>query len=158
MSYVCQFISRRRFITVLKKHFWKKDLKDFSKKEWEALCDRCGKCCLIKLEDDGKIFYTSITCQLLCTKTAQCRDYKNRKKKVKECVVLSYQNLDALNWMPETCAYKLINEKKQLPNWHYLIHGNFEKMTKEKMCVTDQATNELYVKEKDFSKYVTHWN
>jgi len=119
---------------VLKKHFWKKDLKDFSKKEWEALCDRCGKCCLIKLEDKGKIFYTSITCQLLCT------------------------NLHALNWMPDTCAYKLINEKKELPDWHYLIHGNFEKMTKEKMCVTDQATNELYVKEKDFSKYVTHWN
>ena len=50
--------------------------------EWEALCDKCGKCCVIKLEDyDTKeIHYTNVSCKLLCEKTALCKDYKNRKK------------------------------------------------------------------------------
>ena len=46
---------------MLKKYFWKKKLNQFNKEEWEALCDRCGKCCLINLEDEynGDIFYTN---------------------------------------------------------------------------------------------------
>ena len=47
---------------MLKKNFWKKKLDEFNKEEWEALCDRCGKCCLIKLEDEdnGDMFYTCL--------------------------------------------------------------------------------------------------
>ena len=142
---------------MLKNNFWKKDLKNFSKEEWEALCDRCGKCCLIKLEDEETLYFTNVSCKLLCTKTAKCSDYKNRKKKVKECIVLTYQNLEALNWMPNTCSYKLIHEKKDLPKWHYLKTGNFNKMTKEKMCVSNQVINEELVKEKDLHNYITHW-
>ena len=64
---------------MLKKNFWKKKLDQFNKEEWEALCDRCGKCCLVKLEDedDGSIHYTNISCELLCVKTGNCKDYKN---------------------------------------------------------------------------------
>ena len=59
--------------------FWKtKSLKDMTPSEWESLCDRCGKCCVVKLEDfdTQEIYYTNVSCKLLCEKTALCGLYK----------------------------------------------------------------------------------
>ncbi len=145
---------------MLEKEFWKKKkLNNLSKEEWEALCDRCGKCCVIKLEDvdTSKIHYTKVSCKLLCTKTAKCKNYVNRKNFVKDCVVLSYNNIELLNWMPKTCSYKLVNQGKDLPEWHHLIHGNFEKMLKEKKCVRDRVINEKKIRKKDLQDYIYDW-
>ena len=145
---------------MLKKDFWKnKKLSELDHEEWEALCDRCGKCCLIKLEDEktSKILYTNVSCQLLCQKNAVCLRYSERKKIVKDCVEISYKNVHDLKWMPKTCSYRLIDEGKPLPLWHYLIHGNFERMIKEKKCVRNRVINEKQVKEKHLQKYIYEW-
>ena len=145
---------------MLKKEFWKKKkLNELSKEEWEALCDRCGKCCVIKLEDidTSKIYYTNVSCKLLCTKTAKCKNYINRKNIVKDCVVLSYNNLELLNWMPKTCSYKLIYEGKDLPTWHYLLHGNFDKMLEEKKSVHNRVINEKKISKKNLQDYIHDW-
>ena len=145
---------------MLKKEFWKKKkLNELSKEEWEALCDRCGKCCVIKLEDDdtSKIYYTNVSCKLLCTKTANCKNYIDRKKIVQDCVVLSFNNLESLNWMPKTCSYKLVYEGKDLPSWHYLINGNFNKMLEQKKSVHNKVINEKKVSKNNLQDYIHDW-
>ena len=76
--------------------FWeKKPLAKLSQREWEALCDGCGRCCLHKIEDadTGEISDTNVACKLLDTGTAQCSDYRNRKAFVPDCLRLTLATL-----------------------------------------------------------------
>ena len=103
-----------------------KSLVSFSLEEWESLCDGCGKCCLIKIQDEvsERIFFTDVACQLLDCKTGRCKDYTNRQQIVPDCVKLSKDNLDDLEWMPPDCAYRRLYEHKVLPLWHPLVTNN----------------------------------
>jgi uncharacterized protein len=107
--------------------FWKtKSLTEMIPSEWESLCDGCGKCCLSKLEDEdtGEIHWTSVACRLFDSGACKCRDYSNRTKKVHDCVQLTPENVGTISWLPATCAYRLVNEGKDLFDWHPLISGS----------------------------------
>ncbi|WP_404710751.1 YcgN family cysteine cluster protein [Sphingomonas sp. MMS24-J13] len=109
--------------------FWEeKSLAQLDRGEWEALCDGCGKCCLHKLEDEetGEIFPTNVACRLLDRKSGQCSDYKHRKRYVPDCIQLTPAKLDELEWLPTTCAYRLVAHGEPLPEWHHLISGSRE--------------------------------
>jgi hypothetical protein len=110
----------------VKKNFWQeKNLRQMNSSEWESLCDGCGLCCLEKLEtDEGEVFYTDVACKLLDTKTCRCSDYKNRSERVKDCIPLSAEDTATFEWLPSTCAYKLIHNGEDLPTWHPLISGD----------------------------------
>lgn len=104
--------------------FWKvKPIEDLTGEEWEALCDGCGKCCLNKLQDieTGEVFYTAVACHLLDISTCRCRDYPNRLLKAPNCLSLSPDSVSRLEWLPSTCAYRLVATGKDLPGWHYLV-------------------------------------
>ena len=136
------------------KNFWEtKKLSEMNFSEWESLCDGCGKCCLIKLEDQqGKIEYTNVACKLLTLNSCPCNDYQNRREKVKDCVKLSPKNINEIKWMPSTCSYKLIFEGKNLPSWHHLITND-----KSSIHNAHQSVKEKVIKEKsnmDFEKYI----
>jgi uncharacterized protein len=106
--------------------FWRtKTLDEMSRDEWESLCDGCARCCLVKLEDEdtGEIHFTDIGCRLLDARTCRCRDYSARSSRVPDCVRLTPDVVRALTWLPVTCAYRLISEGKDLPQWHPLVSG-----------------------------------
>ena len=109
--------------------FWEtKTLAELDRAQWEALCDGCGKCCLHKLEDDetGELYPTNVACRLLDRRAAQCKDYRNRRAFVPDCVRLDIRNVFTTDWLPSTCAYRLRANGEALPDWHYLVSGDRE--------------------------------
>ncbi|MGN6619733.1 MAG: YcgN family cysteine cluster protein [Sphingomonas sp.] len=107
--------------------FWEDvPLDKLDRGQWEALCDGCGKCCLHKIEDEetGELFATNVACKLLDRRTAQCSNYRHRRAFVPDCVRLTTSNVDSIDWLPSTCAYRLRAEGRPLPDWHYLVCGD----------------------------------
>lgn len=107
--------------------FWKrKPLSKMTDSEWESLCDGCGRCCLVKLEDEdtGDIYFTDVGCRLLDGTSCRCSDYRHRTKQVEDCVRLRPDNVGTLNWLPPTCAYRLLAQGKDLYWWHPLVSGD----------------------------------
>lgn len=122
--------------------FWKtKKLAEMNRQEWESLCDGCGRCCLNKLEDEdtGRFIYTRAACKLLDLDTCRCKDYPNRSRKVPDCVTLTPQNVPELGWLPSTCAYRLLDEGKDLPWWHPLLSGDSETVKQAGIWIGDDA-------------------
>ena len=107
--------------------FWQtKTLDEMSASEWEQLCDGCGRCCLVKLEDEdtGDIYLTRLACGLLDLKTCRCRDYAARHEKMPDCISITPEKVRTLGWLPPTCAYRRVEEGRDLLWWHPLISGS----------------------------------
>ncbi len=75
-------------------------------------------------EDSGEVFYTNLACKLLDTVTCRCTDYANRAKRVADCLVLTADATEAFEWLPASCAYRLIAHGDPLPDWHPLLTGD----------------------------------
>ena len=106
--------------------FWEaKTLDEMSQKEWESLCDGCGLCCLSKLQDDetDEIVYTSVVCAYSDLKTGACTDYANRSVNVPTCVQLTKERVAEFDWLPDTCAYRMLYRGQSLADWHPLVSG-----------------------------------
>ena len=127
------------------KPFWQtKTLEQMSAAEWESLCDGCGLCCLIRFEDEetGEVIPTRVACKLLDQHLCRCKDYVNRKAHVPDCIKLTPWNIEALAWMPPSCAYRRLHEGRDLPGWHPLITGDPESVHKAGVSIRDQTVSE----------------
>jgi len=125
--------------------FWEeKTLEQMSRAEWESLCDGCGKCCIHKLEDEetGDLHPTNVACRLLDRRSGRCTDYKHRKLYVPECVRLTPAKLRQLDWLPSTCAYRLLADGDPLPGWHPLITGDPESVHRAGQSVRGWTVSE----------------
>jgi uncharacterized cysteine cluster protein YcgN (CxxCxxCC family) len=128
----------------LRYRFWELPLAELNRAEWEALCDGCGRCCLHKIEDadTGEISGTNVACKLLDTGTARCTDYKNRKAYVPDCLRLTLKIVNDVEWLPDSCAYRLRADGKPLPQWHYLVSGDREDVVRAGVSVIGRVVSE----------------
>ena len=125
--------------------FWKtKPLEDMTRAEWESLCDGCGRCCLHKLRDEEteRVAFTEVACRLLDARSCRCRDYRNRRAHVPDCVKLTPKRVAAIDWLPPTCAYRLVAEGKDLEWWHPLVSGDPESVHRAGVSVRGRVVPE----------------
>ncbi|RIJ18210.1 YcgN family cysteine cluster protein [Henriciella mobilis] len=140
--------------------FWEtKQLSELTREEWESLCDGCGKCCLLKLEDEdtGEVAYTRLHCRLFDPETCSCSDYENRKEKVPDCIILTPQSVSDLKWMPKSCAYRRINEGRGLADWHHLVCGDRNRIHEKGHSVLGRTVSEDSVLEEDQINWIIDW-
>ena len=141
--------------------FWRaKPLNDMTDREWESLCDGCGRCCLNKLEDEetGAIALTRVACRLLDGDTCRCTDYANRMGIVPECIQLTPLLADELPWLPSSCAYRLLAEGKDLPDWHPLVSGNPASVHQAGISVRGWTLSEADVPLDDWEDHIIAWD
>lgn len=142
-------------------HFWDLPLAELDRREWELLCDGCARCCLKKLQDDGaqaRLAYTRVVCRYLDQQKCSCTAYNTRNVLVPDCLVLDMAVLQAsVDWIPDTCAYKLRYQNKPLPEWHPLLTGSRERMQALGIAVTGRVISEDYVHDDGLEEHVIRW-
>ena len=146
--------------------FWlAKSPGEMSEGEWESLCDGCGKCCCFRLEewDDlpgkthGRVHTTDVACRLLDRDTARCSDYAHRKSRVPDCVKITPATAGDLYWLPQTCAYRLVAEGRDLPTWHPLKTGDPGSTLQAGYSVAGATVSEDEVEEAEHPVRITVW-
>lgn len=138
--------------------FWEtKTLAEMTDAEWESLCDGCGKCCLVVLVDDEteEVWETDVHCRLYDPEKRRCTDYKNRRARVPDCVRLTPENAGALEWMPQTCAYRRLARGEGLPDWHPLVTGDPASTARAGKAATKRLASETHVAPEDLENRVT---
>lgn len=140
--------------------FWKTtSLDEMTQDQWESLCDGCARCCLIKLEDEDtlELAYTEVVCKLLDLGACQCTKYSERNRLVPDCIELTPDKIKDLQWMPTTCAYRVLAEGRELAWWHPLVSGDPESVHQAGISVRNRAVPETQVSFDDLEDHIVTW-
>lgn len=142
------------------KEFWKhKKFEEMTREEWESLCDGCAKCCLIKFRDPKTraVKFTNVICRYLNFDTCACTDYPRRHDNVPECIFLTPEIARHADWLPKTCAYRLVADGQDLPWWHPLKTGDPNSARRAGRTVYKKVVSEAEVDEADLEDMVVNW-
>ena len=158
----------------LRPQFWSRfALSELNHSEWEALCDGCGSCCLIKYIDDEHVSdddnsheaemveYTDVTCQLMDCATGYCQHYDTRQEHVPDCIQLTIENLPQMMWLPSHCAYKRLYKGQGLPSWHLLLTQDAvatqQQMRAANVGVAGRCVSEIGMSDEEMETRVVNW-
>ena len=140
--------------------FWEnKPLDELNSREWEALCDGCGRCCLVKIEDQdsAELFYTNVVCRLHDSERCRCSRYDERSTLVPDCIKVTPRVAREEKWLPDTCAYRLLAEGKALHDWHPLISGDPNSIHRARISVRGRVISERFVHPEELPEHLVHW-
>ena len=140
--------------------FWEeKTLEEMSPAEWEALCDGCGRCCLIKLEDEdtGTLITSDVRCKLLDGDSCACTDYPNRQAIVPDCIKLTPEKVREIHWIPKSCAYRRVAEGRGLAWWHPLVSGDPNSVHAAGISVRGRTVAEQDADIDDWESHIIDW-
>ncbi len=131
-------------------------LEAMSAEQWEALCARCGRCCLVKLEDEetGALDQTDVCCDRLDAATGRCTCYADRFEVDPECIALDPETVSTVDWLPPTCAYRLVALGEDLPAWHPLVSGDPASVREAGVSVAGRVVPEREVDDDDLCDHV----
>lgn len=140
--------------------FWQgRALEDFTPSEWEQLCDGCAKCCLNKLEDEdtNTVVYTRVACRLLDTDSCRCSDYDQRLTLAPNCVQVTPAMARSAQWLPDSCAYRLLAQGRDLPAWHPLLNGDLSSTVNAGESVAGRVLSETFVHPDGLDEHIITW-
>ncbi|QJQ94932.1 MULTISPECIES: YcgN family cysteine cluster protein [Halomonadaceae] len=141
----------------MRERFWERfPLDELTEQEWEALCDGCGQCCLLKIQDEasGDIAVLKVACELLDIGSCRCGDYDNRFDKVADCIQLTPERVEDFRWLPRSCGYRRVYEGRKLARWHPLISGDSQRMHRKGISVQSFAVSQREVPEADLEEHI----
>jgi uncharacterized cysteine cluster protein YcgN (CxxCxxCC family) len=147
-------------MTISISNFWENTaLEDMTRTQWESLCDNCGRCCLYKLEDEdtGDIYFTDVVCHYIDEQSCQCPHYEKRQQLVPSCLTISPDWGHKFNWLPSTCAYRLLHEKKPLFEWHPLVSGDIETVHLSGVSIRGRTFLDSEVDEYAIDLHIIDW-
>lgn len=144
-----------------KQPFWqRKTLAEMTRKEWESLCDGCGRCCVLKFEDThtGEVHPTAVACRLLDLETCRCKRYRKRHRLVPECLPLDADSVRRYGFLPTSCAYRRLEEGRGLAWWHPLVSGDPQTVAQAGISMAGQLVSEWGVHaDEPLERYVLRW-
>ena len=147
-------------MAVVTQPFWRtKSLDEMTHDEWESLCDGCARCCMVQLSDQHgrRAQPTSAACKLLDVESCRCTDYAKRAQLVPGCTVMTPDKAAKLDWLPPTCAYRLVAHGEDLPQWHPLRTGDPDSVHRAGISMRGRAISELYVHPDDLVQLRIRW-
>jgi uncharacterized protein len=143
----------------LREKFWELPIEELSSKEWEQLCDGCGRCCLKKIQDEEttELYWTRVSCRYLDEASCQCTNYEQRTTLVPTCLNVKEMYRQNSTWMPSTCAYRLRAENKSLFSWHPLLTGTRETVESAGISVKLKTLSEENVHPDGYAEHIITW-
>ncbi len=73
---------------------------------------------------------------------------------MKDCVAVTPEKITQLEWMPESCAYRILANGGDLAWWHPLISGRADSVHEAGISVRGWTKSEKGVSEDDMERYI----
>jgi predicted RNA binding protein YcfA (HicA-like mRNA interferase family) len=71
---------------------------------------------------------------------------------------MTHENIGQYGWLPKTCAYRLLDEGKPLPDWHPLITGDPKTVVQAGVSAMGRIVSEEGIDDEDAVNYIVRRN